>query len=193
MIDSDVLIHIDRTIKDIWVKQIRYDYSNDNLLNEGSVKCSFYYHLRNKLGRILKANNLHIYPEFYFPNLKYRTDLAIVQLDYGMQEEFLKDLALASDVIAIIEIKLTSGDDPATTDWIMRDIQKMKRYLQDGRLDCLYYFACIYETEWSSLQWMDKRSTNNWAKGHVAELNAGLIDGVMRFEINSYNGLNTDL
>jgi hypothetical protein len=36
------------------------------------------------------------------------------------------------------------------------------------------------------LHWFDKRSTNNWAKGRVTELDAGVIGEDIVFEINEY-------
>lgn len=47
----------------------------------------------------------------------------------------------------------------------------------------------IYETECVRLSWLDRRSTERWAKGRVTELNAGYLDGVMTFEVNSYHHL----
>lgn len=72
--------------------------------------------------------------------------------------------------------------------------KKIKNYYQRG-YDCQFYFAVIYEVDCDEiyLNWLDKRSTNNWAKGHVTELNSGYVNGKIKFEINSYNGMNKDL
>ena len=126
--------------------------------------------------------------EFVFQELKLRADLAIVEMDFERDSYYVGDYV--SDIVAIIEIKETSGTDFSTTNWVKNDIQKFKRYLQEGHLNCQCYFAVIYEEECSTLRWMDKRTTNKWAKGYVTELDAGYIDGKMRFEVNSYNNLN---
>ena len=191
MVSKEVLSEIDRAIKTVWVHQMARDYSQDYLFREDSVKCALYFHLRKKLDRLLRENNLRLYPEFVFHDLKFRADLAIVEMDFERDGAYLGDYIC--DVVAIIEIKYTAGADSGTTNWVKNDVKKLKRYLQDGHLDCQCYFAVIYEEECSVLRWMDKRATNNWAKGHVTELDAGYIDGKMRFEVNSYNGLNPEL
>jgi len=40
---------------------------------------------------------------------------------------------------------------------------------------------------------MDKRATNNWAKGFVTESNAGYINDIAEFEVHSYNNMNKEL
>jgi len=37
---------------------------------------------------------------------------------------------------------------------------------------------------------LDKRNT--WAKGYVTELDAGLLDGEMWFEVHAYNDMNME-
>ena len=70
---------IDKAIKEVWLNEICHEYGVGNLIREASLQCSLYHHLRNKLDTILKENNLCLYPEFYFKDLKYRADLAIVE------------------------------------------------------------------------------------------------------------------
>ena len=183
---------IDKTIKEIWVNEIKDDYEEDYLLKEDSLKNSLYYHLRSKLERVLREYDLRIFPEYYFPELKYRADLAIVQMDAKSENYYLKERV--NDVIAIFELKYVnaSNNDKATEQWIMDDIRKFKRYIQKGKVDAQFYFAVIYENERAALKWMDKRSSNHWAKGRVAELDASLISGEMKFEVHSYNGLNEE-
>lgn len=108
-------------------------------------------------------------------------------------EKGLADSINKDDIVAIIELKFTCGGDIRTADWIRHDVSKLKNYFQVANIECQYYFAVIYEVECASLNWMDKRSSNHWASGYVTELDAGFIDGKMKFEVHSYNGLNKSL
>ena len=81
LVDKSIIRLIDKTIKEIWVNEIKNDYDEDYLLKEDSLKNSLYFHIRSTLEDVLRDNNLRIYPEFYFTELKYRADLAIVQMD----------------------------------------------------------------------------------------------------------------
>ncbi len=191
MISQNVLIEIDKAIKKIWLNEIVSDYDEGLLLKEDSLKCSLYHHMRNKLDYILKENNLRIYPEFYFKSLKYRADIAIVEIEENCDKEYLADMI--KNIIAIIELKYDYGSDEQTISMIKKDVWKIKDYIQNGKMLCQYYFGVIYENECMTLNWIDKRSSNNWAKGYVTELDAGIIDGEMWFEVNSYNGLNEEL
>ena len=38
--------------------------------------------------------------------------------------------------------------------------------------------------------WLDHRGTEHWANGRMTELDAGYLDGVMTFEVNSYTQMN---
>lgn len=100
MISQNVLIEIDKAIKEIWLNEIVNDYDEGLLLKEDSLKCSLYHHMRNKLDYILKENSLRIYPEFYFKSLKYRADIAIVEIEENSDKEYLADMV--KNVIAII-------------------------------------------------------------------------------------------
>ncbi len=185
MIDNYVIKEIDRIIKDTWVNEIAKDYNNAYLLKEASLTCSLYFHLRTKLGTILDENNLRIYTEYYFHTLNYYADIAIVQVDNSIEK--IRDKIV--DVIAVMDLKYDGGNFIGTANAIKYDLHKIKNCILSGKL-CQYYFGVIYETECSCLNWLDKRSTNNWAKGYVTELNAGGINGCMVFEVNSYNGIN---
>lgn len=188
MISKKVIKEIDYIIKHTWINNIKQDYNSRLLLKEDSLKCSLYYHLRRKLSRILKENNLRIYPEYYISETRSRADLAIVQIDPDSDETYLKNSI--TDIIAVFELKYAGGNSEKTVQWVKNDIQKIKNYIQSGHIDCYYYFAAIYENECYSLSFTDKRSTNNWAFGYLTELNAGYIDGKMEFQVNSYNELN---
>lgn len=62
----------------------------------------------------------------------------------------------------------------------------MKNYIKNVAPNAQGYLVIIYESEYSTLNWMDRRSTNIWASGKITELNAGYINGQMRFEVNIY-------
>lgn len=108
MPDESIVRLIDKTIKEIWVNEIKKDYDEDYLLKEDSLKNSLYFHIRSKLGNVLRDNNLRIYPEFYFPELKYRADLAIVQMDTESENYYLKDRI--KEVVAIFELKYVNAN-----------------------------------------------------------------------------------
>jgi len=187
MVKKAVKVEIDRVIKDVWLHEICEDYGTGQLLREASLQCSFYHHLRSKMAPLLARNSLAIYPEFYFPSLKYRADLAIVEMDFAAGDGYLSQRV--TDIAAIIELKYDGGNAATTETYIKSDMPKMKEYVRTLPFDCQYYFGVIYETECVWLHWFDKRSTNNWARGRLTELNAGLLNGLMFFEINSYNEL----
>lgn len=188
LVDKSIIRLIDKTIKEIWVNEIKNDYDEDYLLKEDSLKNSLYFHIRSALEDVLRDNNLRIYPEFYFPELKYRADLAIVQMDTESKNYYLKDRV--SEVVVIFELKYVnaSNNNEATEQWIMEDIKKFKRYVQEGQLNAQFYFAVIYENERKRMNWMDQRSSKHWAKGKVTELDAAIAGDEMWFEVNSYNG-----
>lgn len=186
--DKAILTEIDKTIKEIWEVDIKNDYKEYFILREDSLKCALYYHMRRRLEGLLKENGLRIYPEYYINKggLKYRPDIVIAKISGG-EKRFLKDMV--SDAVAIFELKLEIGTSQGTNNVIKRDIQKMKEYRQKMKLDCQCYLAIIYEEECAWLNWTDKRTSNKWGKGCLTELNAGYIDGEIKFEVNSYNGL----
>lgn len=188
LVDKSIIRLIDKTIKEIWVNEIKNDYDEDYLLKEDSLKNSLYFHIRSTLEDVLRDNNLRIYPEFYFPELKYRADLAIVQMDTESKNYYLKDRV--SEVVVIFELKYVnaSNNNEATEQWIMEDIKKFKRYVQEGQLNAQFYFAVIYENERKRMNWIDQRSSKHWAKGKVTELDAAIAGDEMWFEVNSYNG-----
>lgn len=179
---------IDKAIKEVWLKEICYEYGVGNLIREASLQCSLYQHLRNKLDAILKENNLCLYPEFYFKDLKYRADLAIVEMDFTKDVNHLKDCV--EDVVAVIELKYAGGNSDTISNYIKTDMPKIKEYIKNLNYDCQYYFGVIYENDCEWLHWFDKRQTNNWANGYLTELNAGYINEEMIFEVNSCNNMN---
>ena len=191
MISKELLYQIDYAIKEAWMQDVQKDYASDYMLKEDSLKCCLYYHLRRKLADILEEYNLRIYPEFYFSDLGYRADLAIVQIDPNSDTEYLRDAV--TSVVAIIELKYTSSTSEGTASWVKNDIAKIQNYIRLGRQACQFYFAVIYEVECSELTWMERCDIEGWASGYVTELNAGYIDEEIKFEVNSYNKLNNGL
>lgn len=188
MIKKSVKKEIDRIIKEVWLDDICKEYGRGGLIKEASLQCSLYHHLQNKLASVLQENNLYIYPEFYFKDLKYYADLAIVEMNMSGQALYLGDRM--TDVAAIIELKYDGGNAKTTADYIKTDKPKIKEYVHNLSYDCQYYFGVIYETECVWLHWFDGRSINNWANGRLTELNAGYLDKEMYFEVNSYNKWN---
>lgn len=188
MVSKKVREIIDAEIKAVWLNEIRQDYLNGKLIREASLQCAMYHHLLNRLGQILEENNLYIYPEYWFKNLKYRADMIIAEMDMDKESDYLVDNLV--DVIAIIEFKYTDGASQTIENYVMSDIEKFKCYIKNLPYDFQGYFGIIYEEECSWLNWADKRRTNNWAKGRLTELNAGRFDGEMYFQVNSYNEMN---
>ena len=189
MVKKSIIKEIDRTIKEIWKEDICKDYWNDYLDKEDTLKCDLYYHMRRKLNRLMRENNLRIYTEYVFLNPRYRADIVIVEIDPDMDYDCL-DNAVTS-FVALFELKFTPGYDDRTVEWVKHDFWKLKDYLKVGGLsECQFYFATVYEAPCKWLNWLDARSTNNWAAGRVTELDSGYIDGEMLFEVHSYNGMN---
>lgn len=188
MIKKSVKKEIDKIIKEVWLTDICEEYGRGGLIKEASLQCSLYHQLQNKLGSLMKENNLFLYPECYFKELNYFADLAIVEMDMSNEAEYLWDRMI--DVAAIIELKYDGGNSQATADYIKTDKAKLKTYVEELPYECQYYFGVIYETECIALQWFDGRSTKNWANGCLTELDAGYLDEDMYFEVNSYNGWN---
>lgn len=187
MITKSTRGKIDQAIKTVWLKEICEDYGRGRLLREASLQSSLYHHLRSHLESVLNDNELFIYPEFYIPELGYRADMAIVQMDLTAGGR-LSDRV--TDIAAVIELKFEGGTAQGTVDVIKADLQKMRQYARQLNKDCQCYFGVIYETECAWLNWLDRRSTAHWADGCMTELNAGYLDGVMTFEVNSYNHMN---
>ncbi len=145
MIKKSVKKEIDKIIKEVWLTDICKEYGRGGLIKEASLQCSLYHHLQNKLGSLMKENNLFLYPECYFKELNYFADLAIVEMDMSNEAEYLWDRM--TDVAAIIELKYDGGNSQATADYIKTDKAKLKTYVEELSYECQYYFGVIYETE----------------------------------------------
>ena len=194
MIKKANIKRIDRIIKEIWMKNIRKDYDNLHLLKEDTLKNSFYYHLRRKLGtKFLDDNSIRIFTEFNNGKLKgtgFRADVVIVELGKDTSG-YLGDNI--ESIVAIIEFKYGDAYTPDSN--FYDDINKVKNYITNYKLDCLYYLGFIIEKEYPYPNWLDSRQTNNWANKKVTVLSANREIGSydMKFYIQSCNGLNKDL
>lgn len=186
MIKKSVQKQIDATIKEIWSKNIPKDFEEGYIINEDCLKMSLCYHLRRKLASVLRENNLRIYTEKYFSGMKKKPDIIIAEIRDDFEENTLYSSIREEDVVALLELKFCSDTAKSTSDWMKEDLQKLKEYVQKSKVQCQLYFGVIYEVECEWLHWFDKRSTNNWAAGRVTELDAGMINGNMEFEVHSY-------
>ena len=187
---------IDRAIKEVWKKNIRNDYKNSHLFNEDTLKNSFYFHLRRKLGtKFLEENNIRIFTEFYVKDMSLFADMAIFELGNKF-DGYISDNI--KSYIAIIEFKW--GGIYTQDSYFNIDIEKVKGYIQKRNIDkCLYYLGFINEKERSdSLYWLDGRRTGvgKWTDKKVTVLSASFeIEGndELCFYIQSCNGLNKDM
>ncbi|MDO4468061.1 MAG: hypothetical protein Q4C49_13855 [Bacillota bacterium] len=188
---------IDNVIKKVWIEDIAADYDSHRLLKEDCLKNCFYYHLRKRLGDdFLKENRLQIFTEFNEGPLHgtgKRADIAIVKLMPESEDGYHGHLRnYIEDVVAIIELKHKNGE--SAMEEIYRDFQKLKDYIQKDKIECQYYEGVIHEVLWKEKAWLDRRSTNNWAKGKVTELVASYNeDYEIEFDIFSYNELNLEI
>lgn len=121
MISKKVIFEIDRTIKSIWLHNIKRDYKNHFLENEDCLKNSLYFHLRKKLSKLLKDNNLIIFTEWTFTELHYRADMIIAEIDPTI-EGCIKDRV--TNYIAIIELKYGCSASVSLSEWIKNDVKK---------------------------------------------------------------------
>jgi len=195
LVKKTVSKQIGRTIKELWKRNIRNDYMTHHLLKEDTLKNSFYFHLRRKLGTsFLEENAIRIYTEFNDSELKgtgFRADIVIAELgkDYdGYLGSNIKS------IIAIVEFKYGGMYTPDSI--FYDDINKVKNYIRECKIDCLYYLGFIIEKEYPSPHWLDGRQTSNWANKKVAVLSANKEingNGTMQFFIQSCNGMNVDL
>lgn len=182
---------IDREIKALWKEDIAADYDTYRLLKEDCLKNCFYYHLRRRLGDdFLEENRLQIFTEFNDGPLRgtgKRADIAIVKLMPEGEDGYPGHLRnYIEDIITIIELKYKNGQ--SATEEIYKDFQKIKNYIQQDNIDCQFYEGVIHEYQWERKSWLDKRSTNNWARGKVTELVASYNeDYEMEFDVFAYN------
>lgn len=184
---KSVINEIVNVICETWQKNISKDYFEGYLLEEDTLKCAFYYHLRIKLARLLKENNLCIYTEYLgeeFKSLNYRPDMVIVKMKDNCEEKYL--INHIEEVVVAIEFKYKSKYEYNS---IIADREKIKEYVKHIDNNCQYILAVIHEKYWENPYWFDKKQTNNWAKGRVTELVANISDEItkeMEFRYKKY-------
>lgn len=183
--DSYIINQIDTTIKKIWAKEIKRDYKTGWLLKEDTLKNSFYFHLRKKLGKLFDENNIRIFTEFTdekFKGTGRRPDMVIAKVDFDKEVSYWGDSV--TECLAVIEFKYKSGFT-ASTD-IYEDYKKMRWYANKLKAEGKLYMATIWEFEDDETAW--ENENNKWAKGKLVELNASYIRGTkeMRFYVKSH-------
>ena len=173
---------IDRTLVDIWVNEIPKDYKNEWLLQEDTLKCSIYLHLRNKLGKIFEDNGIRIYTEFTsepFADAHKKPDIVIAKMKLDNDYNYLGEAV--EEILAVIEVKYKTGFSSSKT--IYNDYEKMKYYAQELGVTAKLYMATIWEYEDDPTAWEENES---WTRGRLTELNASYIrdsDYVMQFYV----------
>ncbi|MCH1624456.1 hypothetical protein [Fredinandcohnia quinoae] len=190
---QDLQEMIDRTIKQVWMNQIKGDYQKYFLLKEDTLKNALYFHIRNQLtDTLLEENNIRIFTEFYYKDSI--ADIVIVQLNENPgNKEHLKDDVEA--VLAVIEIKYKgAGNEKPFED----DVKKIKRYISTQPNDqTQYYLAFIHEIEYENIEgdsWLTE-SQKKWAKGKLTELSAHYVDGKdeLKWQVLSHNNMNSEV
>ncbi|MDR0906346.1 MAG: hypothetical protein LBN00_09305 [Oscillospiraceae bacterium] len=191
---EDVLITIDRAVKELWLYDIFYDCVNRYLPNEDTLKNSFYFHLRRRLGeRFLEYNNLRIFTEFNSGELKgtgFRADIAIVKTDPAFNGYI--NACPDNKIVALFELKHSTPERAFDS-----DIEKTKYYIRDLKIrDCLFYLGFISDKTYSKKPRLEARRTNIWANGKVTVLSLHNVENVeegFMSHIQSRNRLNADL
>lgn len=176
---------IDETVKEIWVNEIADDYESGWLLKEDTLKNSFYYHLRTKLGKLFEDNDIRIFTEFTdnkFKGKEYRPDMVIARVDLEKGSKYWGDDV--TECLAVIEIKFKNGSNSSKD--IYNDYKKLSVYADSLGVGCKLYMATIWEYEDDETSWESEDS--KWAKGRLTELNASHKRGTkdMRFYVKEH-------
>ena len=161
---------IDETIKSIWQNEIKNDYDSRWLLKEDTLKASFYFHLRNKLGHIFDLYNIRIFTEFtdnIFKGSGKRPDMVIAEYDRIEKHSYFGDNI--KNCYAVIEFKFKSG--LSSENDIDSDYDKLRFYVEKLKVDCPLYMVTLWEyPDTYSVKWVRKNA--KWAKGRLTELYA---------------------
>lgn len=176
---------IDETIKEIWVNEIADDYESGWLLKEDTLKNSFYYHLRTRLGKLFDDNDIRIFTEFTdnkFKGKEYRPDMVIAKVDLDRGSKYWGDDV--TECLAVIELKYKNGFNSSKD--IYNDYKKLSVYADSLGVGCKLYMATIWEYEDDETSWESEDS--EWAKGRLTELNASYKKGTkdMRFYVQEH-------
>lgn len=189
------MTYIDRAIKDVWKKEIRDDNNQGYLLQEDTLKNALYYHLRNRLSRLLRNDNIRIFTELCsgpLASLGIRADMAIVKIDDNSEQD-LKDRI--TEIYALIELKFKSSRGSNVL--FLHDVHKvLKLFKKKGLRDCQFYLGFIHEYGYEPDEdsWLSARQQHR-ASGRLTELSACHYTGQkgLRFTVVSHNGMNDEL
>lgn len=172
-------------IKSIWA-ETETDYRNNFILNEDTLKNAFYFHLRTALAQSEEYADFRIFTEctnFGFSDNNKRPDMIIAHVDTS--ESNGKEINI-QDIVAVIEFKYKSEQCTNVCEEVMRDFDKMRKYHRENRKlspDSHFYIAAITLGDFTEDTWFyDKRTLENWAKGHLTELVAYEPSGELEFK-----------
>lgn len=191
--NGKVIEHLDKRIKEVWLREVAKDYNDDHLLKEDALKCSFYYHLRRQLGDgWLRRHRMRIFPEYRLPR-GHRVDIAVVRLLPKARRSEMHLSEALECIVAVLEFKYRQG---APVDPFYGDRRKLRHYAVAFPQSPLYA-GFIHEDVYddSGAAWFDGRQTRAWARGRVTELLGywSQKDGSYATRVLSYNGLNQRL
>jgi len=199
VLDSDehkILAIIDRTIKEIWLTEIKTDIENSYMLYDDTLKNAFYFHLRNKLSQLLIDNNIRIFTEFHDGKLAgkgVKADIAIVKIGEDAEEHIGQNI---EKIFAVIELKYKGAQVPV--DCFIKDVEKTIEYIKDKDLEgCQFYLGFIHEGEFDANEtsWLQSKRQEKIVMGRLTELSACYYTGQedLLYTVISYNDMNTDL
>lgn len=195
--DTDEIMYtIDRAIKEVWINEIKEDLEKSYILYEDTLKNAFYFHLRNKLNKLLKNKRIRIFTEFHDGKLAGKgviADIAIVKIGDN-EEGHIKDNI--KKIYAIIELKHKGAQ--VYIDPFISDVEKSIKYIKDKELEeCQFYLGFIHEGEFDvkETSWLQNKKQERLAQGRLTELSACYYIGrdEMVYTIVSYNDMNKDL
>ena len=161
-----------------------------------NLKNAFYFHLRNKLKKLLVKNNIRIFTEFHDGKLSGKgviADIAIVKIG-DTEEGHIKDNI--EKIYAMIELKYKGAQVPI--DPFVSDVKKMVEYIKDKELEgCQFYLGLIHEGEFDikEISWIQNKKQERLVQGRLTELSACYYTNQdeMVYTIISYNDINKDL
>lgn len=166
LLDDFVPQFIHSTIKRVWKEDIKRDYKKSYLLKEDTLKNSFYFHLRRRLGDFLEENNLRIFTEYSIDSKK-RIDLVIVEIDpIKAQTDYLENSV--EKVIAVIEMKYKNRY--ASDSHFDADLNKVFSYIDKMDSDTIFYLAFIREKYFYSNDVTNWVTEGSKVKGKLTEM-----------------------
>lgn len=169
MTDTELKNRIYAELVSIWETNIKEDYDGGWLLKEDTLKNALYFHLRSRLGKLFKENDVRIFTEFTdaeFKGSKKRPDLVIAKVDMERQCGYWGEAV--TDCLAVVEIKFKTGFSDAER--IYADYEKLRHYIETLKVTGDLYMVTIWEQEDFPTNWIRKNAA--WAKGRLVELNA---------------------